>query len=181
MFKRNIYRTILKYLTPAGGNKITVIDIGAGVGQYGCFFRSQNAQLDWRGYDGAENVESFTSGWVKWIDVTDVSFDTITPPGFVADWVMSLEVGEHISSNATESMIDLLHKYNKNGVVLSWAVPGQDGHSHINLKPNSEVVAMMAKRGYSQDKWCLDFQNEGRVLAQYGWFKNTFMVFKRGL
>ncbi len=173
-------RTIIKYLTPADGDKITMLDIGAGVGQYGCFFKSQNASIDWQGYDGAENIESFTNGWVKWIDVTDGSFDTITPPGFVADWVMSLEVGEHIPPTATESMIDLLDKHNKYGVILSWAVPGQAGHHHINTKTLSEVVAIMAKRGYSQDKWCSDFQKEGRVQAQYPWFQNAFMVFKRG-
>ena len=177
-----IGRTIIKYLTPPGqGGKIHLLDIGAGVGQYGCFLESENSNIVWQGYDGAENIESFTNNWVKWIDVTDKQHNTIEPPGFVADWIMSLEVGEHISPAATDSLLNLLDRHNRYGIIISWALPGQGGHSHINLKTNSEVIEALGKRGYFQDKWCLDFQTEARNVAVYGWFRHTFMVFKRVL
>jgi hypothetical protein len=61
--------------------------------------------------------ESFTEGYVKWIDVTDPLFDTIAKK---FDWVMSLECGEHIPPEATEAFIDLLDRHNTKGVILSW-------------------------------------------------------------
>lgn len=172
-------KTIIKYLTVDNQAKVHLLDIGAGVGQYGCFFESEKSGITWQGYDGAENIESFTNNRVKWIDVTDALYDTIEPDGLVADWVMSLEVGEHISPDATNALLDLLDRHNRNGIILSWGVPGQNGHSHINLKSNAEVIEALSKRGYVQDQWCLDFQRDARNVAMYWWFQNTFMVFKR--
>lgn len=174
-----IARTLVKYLAPPGHPRVNLLDIGAGVGQYGCFFEAENSNIAWRGYDGAENIESFTSEWVKWIDVTDRLYDTIEPPGFVADWVMSLEVGEHIPPSTTDAFLDLLDRHNSKGIILSWAIPGQGGHSHINNLPNSQVIAALAQRGYVQDEWCTQFQEEARKQAKYEWFRNTFMVFLR--
>jgi hypothetical protein len=56
-----IGKTIIKYLAPPGQAKIHLLDIGAGVGQYGCFLESENSNIIWQGYDGAENIESFTN------------------------------------------------------------------------------------------------------------------------
>ena len=160
--------TIAKHL-----QGVTLVDICAGVGQYGHWFRENNASIQWQGYDGAENIESFTEGYVKWIDVTDPLFDTIAKK---FDWVMSLECGEHIPPEATEAFIDLLDRHNTKGVILSWAIVGQGGHSHINERSNEDVVARFLKRGYKQEQW----QQEARDAAKYFWFQNTFMVFTRG-
>jgi hypothetical protein len=113
--------------------------------------------------------------------VTDKLLDTIEPPGLVADWIMSLEVGEHISPSSTESLLNLLDRHNRYGIILSWSLPEQGGYSHINEKTNSEVIEALGKRGYFQDKWCLDFQTEARNVAVYDYFRRTFMVFKRVL
>ena len=40
-----------------------------------------------------------------------------------------------------------------NGIIISWAVPGQGGHSHINLKTNAEVIEALHKLRYFCDKW----------------------------
>ena len=31
-------------------------------------------------------------------------------------------------------------KLSKYGLIISWAVPGQGGHQHINERPNQEIV-----------------------------------------
>ena len=169
-------RTIVKFLVPNETERVTLVDVCAGVGQYGFWFRAHNATIDWRGFDGAENIESFTGGAVKWIDVTDPLFDSIDQH---PDWVMSLECGEHIPPEATDAFIDLLDRHNRKGVILSWAVIGQPGHSHINTRSNEDVVARFLERGYYQDQWTGDFQREGRESANYYWFKDTFMVFRK--
>lgn len=154
----------------------SVVDIGAGVGQYGRYMERHGVHVLWRCFDGAENIESFTSGYVQWIDVTDPVFDSIDG---VADWAFSLEVGEHIPPEKTQNFLNLLDRHNRLGIIMSWAVPGQGGHQHINNLKNEDVIHMVTAMGYFQDEWCLKFQEDGRRAHQYSWFKNTFLVFKK--
>ena len=174
----SIIRYILEENKRANGTPpVSIIDIGAGIGQYGSFFQKVAPTIVWKGYDGAGNVEAFTQGKVKWIDVTDSDLDTID---FVADWVISLEVGEHIPANKTESFLNLLHRHNKKGILLSWAIKGQGGHGHINEKNNDEVTNLVAAMGYYQNVWTKTFTIDSRKVAQHWWFQNSFMVFLRG-
>ena len=65
------------------------------------------------------------------------------------------------------------------GVILSWALPGQAGHGHVNCQPNEWVISKMDALGYDYDA---ERAKAGRDVAQLPWFKNTFMVFhRRGL
>jgi hypothetical protein len=173
-----IAATVSKYLIgQSGGKPVSLLDICAGVGQYGHWFTANSKhQIQWSGYDGAENVESFTDGFVRWIDVTSPVFDTIP---FVSDWVMSLECGEHIPHEFTDTFIDLLDKHNKQGVILSWSVPNQGGFNHINEQLNKDIIQRLLSKGYIRNEWSLEFEREGRQAAVYSWFKATFMVFKR--
>ncbi|KXS19245.1 hypothetical protein M427DRAFT_53199 [Gonapodya prolifera JEL478] len=165
---------IVKYL----GDKPTVlVDIGAGIGQYGMWFKENNAvNIQWHGFDGAENVHEFTNGLVTWTDATDPLFDMIP---IRADWVMSLEVGEHIPPEKTDNFLDTLVRHSRTGVIVSWGIPGQPGHAHINCRPNSEIIELMAQRGYIQDSWTKEFQKHLRDTCSYFWLKETVMVFKR--
>jgi len=166
-----IGKVLSKYL-----NGKSINDIGAGVGQYGRYFHRTGANIKWQGYDGAENIVEFTDNWVKWIDVTEPAFDTIET---MADWVLSLEVGEHIPAQFTNQYLATLDRHNREGIILSWGVPGQGGHSHVNCLSNDEVIRMMSTIGYFQDDYALKFQKELREAAIYDWFKETAMVFKR--
>ncbi|KAK7075943.1 hypothetical protein SK128_012696, partial [Halocaridina rubra] len=106
------------------GPNATVADIGAGLGSYGrCFLRiwknvihtknnyeminllamyeteMKKAKLlaqpqvikSWKGYDGALNIETLSNGFIKYLDVSKKQ-----DLGERFDWVMSVEVGEHI-------------------------------------------------------------------------------------
>ena len=120
-----IVSAIAKYIlsnTTDTNKTITIIDIGAGVGQYGNWFANHAPQISWQGYDGAGNIETFTNNQVKWIDATEPVFDTING---TADWVMSLEVGEHIPSSTTHAFVKTLIRHAKKGIILSWGIPGQ--------------------------------------------------------
>ena len=159
-----------------GAFPLSLVDIGAGIGQYGSIFRKLAPMIAWKGYDGAGNVETFTQGNVKWIDVTDSDLDTIDS---VADWVISLEVGEHIPPSKTQTFLNLLHRHNKKGIILSWAIMGQGGHGHINEKSNDEVIKLVTSMGYYQNEWTDKFTAETRKIAHYPWFHNSFLVFLR--
>lgn len=170
---RGVGAGLVKYL---GGSNHSLLDIGAGIGQYGRYLQSQKTDLRWFGYDGAENVEEFTGGFVSWTDATDETLDAIP---FRTDFVMSLEVGEHVPPKTTEAFVKTLDRHNRLGIVLSWAIPRQGGLRHVNNMSNRRVVGMMKEYGYVQNDWCLGFQKDVRAMAEYKWFRNTFMVFVR--
>ena len=65
---------------------------------------------------------------------------------------------------------------NRKGIILSWAVPGQTGHSHVNERNNEYILERFEKLGYTHDNL---MAQRGRERAEYDWFKNTFMVFVR--
>ena len=85
----------------------SVIDLGAGVGQYGQYFKNHpsiDGAVQYRGYDGAENAEEYTNGFLQW---ADLSWETDIEP---AQWVMSFEVGEHIDREFEGEFIRNLHR-----------------------------------------------------------------------
>jgi len=122
-----------------------VLDLGGGIGQYGHFFNQSGADFRWEGYDGAINVEEYTHGYVKWADFSVPGFaaDIIVGDGGHSggssskpDWVMALEIGEHVPAESMEALIDNIADNNRCGAIVSWAVRGQGGHSHVNELPN---------------------------------------------
>ena len=44
-----------------------------------------------------------------------------------ADWVLCLEVAEHIPLEHEDTLINNLHQHNRIGIVVSWAQKGQGG------------------------------------------------------
>ena len=125
-----------------------------------------------RAFDGAENIEEVTDGAVGWADLTE-------PQSMqVADWVMSVEVAEHIPSALESVYIQNLHAHNRRGIFISWGVPGQYGHHwhHINLRDNGYVVSLFEGLGYVFDE---ALSKELRSASSLHWMKNTIFVFRR--
>lgn len=48
------------------------------------------------------------------------------------DWVLSLEVAEHLPRSMEPVFVFNLDRHAKEGVVLSWARKGQGGSHHVN-------------------------------------------------
>ena len=65
---------------------LSINDFGAGVGQYGAALLAARPWIRWRGYDGAGDVEEYTRGFVKFVDL---AIPLALPR---ADWVVALEV-----------------------------------------------------------------------------------------
>ncbi len=134
---------------------------------------SRGATFSYEAVDGALNVERFTGGFVRWADLT---LPLHTLRGGPADWVLSLEVGEHLPVQYESQFFDTLDTHNRCGVVLSWAVLGQDGKGHVNCRSNEYVIAAMERRGYAYD---VAAAQAGRAVAELPWLAETYMVFRR--
>ena len=127
----------------------SVIDLGAGVGLYGHAFASLDSTVRWRGYDGGPNAEAFTHGYVQW---ANLGWPLPNAVAEVAEWVMSLEVGEHLPAPSERAFVRNLHVLNSCGVVLSWARPRQSGKGHVNCHEAEYLRALFERGGlYSLD------------------------------
>lgn len=152
-----------------GENVTSLVDFGCGMGDYVKTFLRNN--INAVGFDGNPNTPILTSNLCNVLDLS-------VPKKFEEpfDWVMSLEVGEHLPPQFEDIFINNIHNNNKHGIVLSWAVEGQGGHGHFNEKNNDYIKSKICKLGYIND---IETENKLRSNSKLHWFKNTIMVFRK--
>lgn len=142
-----------------------VIDIGCGTGDYVRHLRKNGIYT--LGVDGNPYTPEF--------DVTCQCYDFAIPQNLGQhDWVMSIEVGEHIPNEYEDCFLENLDRHNKIGIVLSWAVVGQPGRGHVNCHDNQYVKDKMTLLGYSND---IEAETRLRACANHGHLRKTIMVF----
>jgi hypothetical protein len=146
-----------------------VNDFGCGNGAYTNYLDSR--RISCIGYDG--NPQTPTMGG-KLCSVLDLSIPVYLNPK--PDWILSLEVGEHIPREREGVFLQNLVNNSIDGVVLSWAVPGQTGDGHVNERPNNYIKSWFARVGWENDMVVEEILREDSTLP---WFKNTLMVFRR--
>ena len=163
---------IVKFLITLMLAQNTILDLGAGVGQYGRELIDTNSSWSnqYQAIDGAVNVKEFTNGFVKCVNLG-------VPQNLpVADLVMSLEVGEHIKHEMEDNYIHNLHMSNRKGILLSWGVLHQKGFNHINNHSPSYIIKRFRHLGYVFDS---NTTHKLRSSVTYSWFKKSIYVFKR--
>lgn len=122
-------------------------------------------------YDGAPFCETTSEGRVKFLDLTLPQYGLP-----LYDWIVSLEVAEHIPKQFESIYIDNIVRHAREGVVLSWARPGQGGYSHVNNRPFEYIKDLMEKQGFSHD----DVESQKlKDAATFPWFKTNTNVFRR--
>ena len=144
-------------------------DLGCGLGHY-CKIFNENGWRVVDGYEGTEGLKDYKVWpWIYRFDLTKpINFQTY-------DFVLCLEVGEHIPEKHEQTLLDNICNAANKDIVLSWAVPGQYSASgHVNCRPNDYVINELAKRGFVLDN---NMTKELREASYFKWFKNTLMVF----
>lgn len=144
----------------------TVYDFGCGNGFYVSYFRSSG--IDCLGFDGYPKTQELTSGMCG---VLDLSKKIDLPK---RDWVISLEVGEHIPVDKEAVFISNLTRHCREGVIVSWAIPGQGGEGHVNERSNEYIIDRFIERGFSEATFR---SRELRQSSKLKWFANTLMMF----
>lgn len=146
----------------------TVADFGCGSGYY--VRRLWDAGVQAQGFDGNPETPTLAPG-CRVLDLSEPQ--DLGPPW---QWVLSLEVGEHIPAEFATAFLDNVAQHASAGVVLSWAVPGQPGCGHVNCRSNAWVVAEMARRDFRAD-W--PETQRLRAAAVLPWFRETLLVLRR--
>ena len=128
--------------------------------------------LQCEGYDGNPATPSLTNNLAKVIDLS-IPFNLETK----FDWVVSLEVGEHLPPQFETVFIENLIRHCSKGIILSWAVKGQGGHGHFNEQNNNYIKSIFVdKYGFTND---VTVEKELRKQAKLVHFKRTIMVFRK--
>jgi len=144
-----------------------IIDLGCGTGEYVKLMRYGGFSVD--GVDGNPDTHILSNGIATYLNLAKKEIELKS-----YDWVMSLEVGEHIPKCFEQRFLNHVTSKAKSGVVLSWAIPGQIGYGHVNCRPNQYILEKMKQRGFQYDEVS---SQELRQRASFWWFKNTLMVF----
>ena len=146
----------------------SVYDLGCGGGKYTRSLIDKG--FDCSGYDGNPYTKDITEGLCGVLDLSE-EHDLE-----VRDYVVCLEVAEHLPEQFESTLINNIHNSNSKGVVLSWAVEGQGGEGHVNCRNNDYVENIFLGLGYTQNKGA---QKTLREASSLSWFKNTIMVFEK--
>ena len=122
-------------------------------------------------YDGAPYSESLSEGRVKFLDLTIPQYGLP-----LYDYIISLEVAEHIPKEYEHIYVDNVFRHAKEGIVLSWAWPGQLGHSHVNGKTFENVKKIMEDNGFEHDTAASAFLKKS---STFEWLQKSTNVYKR--
>lgn len=166
-YDSSLSEALLAFFKREGAN--TVVDLGCGMGSYVRHFNQHG--LSASGVDGNPATPTLSKGTCSVADLSVVA-DVAAPH----DWVLSLEVGEHLPQEHEEAFMENLHRHNARGMVLSWALKGQGGTGHVNEQNNDYIKAMICAKGYTND---VGVEQALREASRFSYFKRTVMVFRR--
>ncbi|CAG2233440.1 unnamed protein product [Mytilus edulis] len=125
----------------------TVASFGDGPGAYKREITKLKQVELYDAYDGAPYSEDNSNGNVKFLDLTIPQYGIP-----LYDWIISLEVAEHIPKDFECVFLDNIFRHAKEGIILSWAIPGQGGLQHVNNQPLTYVINVMEKNGFVRDE-----------------------------
>lgn len=145
----------------------SLLDLGCGPAFYVEEFVKEGINCE--AYDGNPNTPEITNGLGKIIDLSS-PIDL----GKKFDFVLSLEVGEHIPQIYEDIFINNVFKHSNKYVLLSWAIPNQGGDGHVNEQNNKYIIDKVVSLGYKYDG---EISKEFKDFTELFWFKNTLMFF----
>lgn len=149
----------------------TVASFGDGPGIYKKLILDMNEVKSYSAFDGAPYVEETTDNQVQFLDLSVPIYHL---PEY--DWVISLEVAEHIPREFESIYVDNVVQHAKEGIVLSWAPEGQDGHSHVNNRNFDYVKKIIEAKGFQHSEKISQHLKEKSTLP---WLKLNINVFLR--
>ena len=92
------------------------------------------------------------------------------------DWIISLEVAEHIPKQFENVYVNNVARHATEGVILSWAKIGQGGHSHVNNKDFNDVKKIFEEKGFIHDP---NDSQRFKNIATLGWLKDNLNIYKK--
>ncbi|CAE7258339.1 unnamed protein product [Symbiodinium pilosum] len=121
------------------------MDLGCGCGQYLKVFDSLGFLS--RGVDLNPYADELSSGLCTLGDIT-APLEHQEP----SDWILSLEVAEHVPAIFEGAFLENVNRHALQGVVMSWAARTQLDRGHVNMRDPDEVQTIFARLGFGYDE-----------------------------
>ena len=149
-----------------------IASFGDGPGIYKEKLLEWNQVASYDAFDGAPYVEQTTNKMVKFLELT-------VPVHHLSqyDWVVSLEVAEHIPRFYESIYVENLKRHAKEGIIMSWAQINQVGFMHVNNRRMDYVVKLIESS--KEFKYDEDASIKLRNSAKFSWFKSNIVVFTK--
>ena len=158
---------ILNALPQIFDEESSVVDFGCGNADYIKKLIENGFKCE--AYDGNLNTPQMTGGIGKVLDLSK-EFDLNKK----FDYVISLEVAEHIPKEYEEIYVNNLIRHTDSYLIISWAVKGQGGDGHVNEQDEEYVLNLYKEKGMVHQK---EISEALRSISTLGWFKETIFVF----
>jgi len=159
---------IAAFVREEGHVHATLTELGAGLGCYAAVLASCGVRIV-AAVDGAVDIERQTGGRVQ-------RWDLAEPMDALADWVLSLEVAEHLPPRYQAAFVDNLVENARCGVILSWS-DSRQGSGHVNVRSASYVTDLMLHNGF---KHAEQHSATLRQAAGVSWLQRNVRVYERG-
>jgi SAM-dependent methyltransferase len=163
-FDEPLANAIVQFLKAENTNK--VLDVGCGNGDY--VKKLNDSGIVAHGIDGNPKTPEFNQNCFV--------HDILGKETCVAEWIVCLEVGEHIPPQHEGRFMEAITNGATMGIILSWFPQEGHGIGHFNPLPNEIVKAKMAERGFKSDE---EAQEKLRKAATCWWFTLSLMCFRR--
>jgi hypothetical protein len=147
----------------------TVASFGDGPGLYKKLILEEGEVKLYDSFDGAPYCEETTDGRVQFLDLSVPIYHLNH-----YDWIVSLEVAEHIPQEHESIYLDNLARHALEGIILSWSKVGQGGHSHVNNRNFDYVKEKVEQRGFLHDPTLSNVLKTGTNLP---WIQNNVNVY----
>jgi hypothetical protein len=168
--KHGTDETLVKSLSQFLAGK-RVASFGDGPGLYKEKIEVLNQVKSYEAFDGAPFAETTTENRVSFLDLSVPIYHLDK-----YDWIVSVEVAEHIPKEFENIFIDNLARHAKEGVIMSWANVGQTGTSHVNERNFDYVKAKMEARGFVRDVQSSEYFQKN---SAFPYFKRNLQVWRK--
>ncbi|VDI67971.1 Hypothetical predicted protein [Mytilus galloprovincialis] len=148
-----------------------VASFGDGPGAYKREILKLGQVKSYDAYDGAPFCEETSEGRVKFMDLTIPQYGIP-----LYDWILSLEVAEHIPKRYESVYLDNIFRHARAGIILSWATRNQGGTGHINEQSPQYVLDIMEKNGFYRDE---KSSKQLRKSSTLWWLAKNTNVYRR--
>ncbi|KAF4698199.1 hypothetical protein FOZ63_012553, partial [Perkinsus olseni] len=100
---------------------MSIGDLGAGGGHYSQWFNNTGIVYAYA-FDGINDITNITHGRVSYMDLTSPIISAVEQGvGRVFDWVMSIEVAEHIPKQYSQTLVSNWNSMARYGMIISWS------------------------------------------------------------
>lgn len=148
---------------------MSIADFGAGGGQYSTWL-NETGLVTAYAFDGTPHATTASDGIVH-----EVNLIQEIRLWRAFDWVMCLEVGEHIPKQFSGVLLQNLRRHAKKGLVMSWS-SDWEGIGHVNCMPQEEFIALVEREtGLRHDPVASEIVRDG---CEIDYIARTVAVFR---